>query len=228
MKRYDIEIFGSHMDIDGGSIAKIGAGKYRHFFGGSRWTVVDDEVIGNGPTLILTLDLADPRVSSLRNAQCTKLPLCFYLNCTGIGDQEYRIDVDKHQVQLTNKDCTRPEILSRECALPTPLPEKRIVLQDMDKFERPVSESAYWNCCDSFLGGDGVIRVLGPPVWLEWMEEHACRCGQKMEYVCSVGYEVDNPHRTLLDDGPFYPGEVAHYFFFCRYCLRLAVLLQSP
>ena len=79
MERYDLETYGPHMAEPKGYIARVGRCEYNHRFGGSSWNIVDNEQLGYGPTLILTLDLRDPRLRSIAHCGLDELPLCAYL-----------------------------------------------------------------------------------------------------------------------------------------------------
>jgi hypothetical protein len=78
---------------------------------------------------------------------------------------------------------------------------------------------------DTFVGGEGFIRVLGAPLWLQEPLDIACQCGDRFAYAASIGYEVGL--RGTVPDQPFFIGEGALYFFVCKRCLRVAVRSQS-
>ena len=228
MERYDLKTYGRHLAKPKGYIARVGTDAFRHRFGGSSWTIHDPDQLGYGPTLLLTLDLRDPRLSAIGAEGIDELPLCAYLDCVTMGRQVYSIDPPGRKAILVERHLSGPpEFLRPEIQFPNPLPEKNLRLHDLKPENYPKNEKNYWACCDEFLGGDGVIRVLGPPIWLQWVEEETCRCGKPMAYVASIGYEVDNAHRQLLDAGPFFPGELATYFFFCKVCNEVVVIVQS-
>ena len=82
------------------------------------------------------------------------------------------------------------------------------------------SREAYEKATDTFIGGDGFIRVLGPPVWLfETIKPRCPSCRTKMAYVASVGYESQKSAQFLENGRPFFPGEFACYFFLCTRCM---------
>src|SRR5262245_14706787 len=63
----------------GGCIAVRRRSRYRHRFGGDSWSVVDPTTTAAQPTVVLTLDLADPLVSDLCSLPINELPLCSYI-----------------------------------------------------------------------------------------------------------------------------------------------------
>lgn len=228
MERHDLETYGPHLAGPKGYIAHVGDGEYRHRFGGSSWEMVDPDKLGYGPTLLLTLDLQDPRLAAIGAIGLDELPLCAYLNCISMRRQVYALDASRRKIVLQDRTLKSPiEMLDDDILIPNPPPEKGLCLRDMAPDEYPTDEDLYWNCCDEFLGGSGVIRVLGPPVWMQWVEEETCACGRSMQYVASIGYEIENDKRELLDSEPFFPGEMAFYFFFCRKCSAFVVFDQS-
>lgn len=220
-------LFGSQYYHKKGFIAEEGKSEFNHRFGGCSWEIVDTDKIGYGSTLILSIDLNDPSLSQLKDNNIREIPFCAYLNCIGIDKQEYQFNPDRKIVTYIGKRITDIEVLPDHVLLPNPLPEKKLHLRPMMKSDYPLDEESYWKCTSDFIGGHSIIRVLGPPVWLQEVKKEICDCGKEMEYVCGVGYEVDNEYHFLLDDKPFFPGELAHYFFLCKDCLKIAVILQS-
>jgi hypothetical protein len=69
--------------------------------------------------------------------------------------------------------------------------------------EIPADDEHYWEACDSFVGGNSFLRVLGPPIWLQWVEEEICGCGRVMHYFAGIGYEDWNSSGTFLEEEPF-------------------------
>ncbi|WP_375770193.1 hypothetical protein NR798_04685 [Archangium gephyra] len=209
-----------------GWIAVPGDAAARHLFGGSSWRILGGAESPPRPCLLLTLDLSALPGSGLGGV--TQLPLALYLNCDlGEQAQEYQFDVQARQINWLAGDCASGQQLAPEDALPEPLPERRVSLRPMQPDERPGDEERYWSACDSFLGGEGFLRVLGAPIWLSKPLEAACVCRRPMRYVASMGYEVfGEPSVFLEGEQVLFVGEMAFYFFLCADCRRVRVLSQ--
>jgi len=218
---------GPHMSIPRGWIAEPGIDNYNHRFGGDRWTVIDPTPKFGGPTLLLTLDLKDPRLAALNLENLPELPLCSYINCNIWSfRQEYRINFKEKKVILEVRSDSS-ESPGLDLLLPNPLKEKSIRLKDMKKKEYPVDEITYWKAYDEFLGGNGFVRILGPPIWLRHRENIECTCGSSVIYAASFGYQFNNEKQKFIEIQPFFIGEGALYFFICNNCTKLIVISQS-
>lgn len=138
----------------------------------------------------------------------------------------FQIDPDSNTVELIETEVSRDEVLEEIYRLPSIFPEHRLTLRTMLPTEYPVDERSYELALDSFDGDDAFLRVLGPPVWVNWIQDVICTCGLKTMYIASVGSEGSNGRRVLSDRNFFY-GEGCLYFFFCEECLILAVISQG-
>ncbi|WP_224365427.1 hypothetical protein [Hyalangium versicolor] len=210
-----------------GWIATPGHAHSPHLFGGASWHIesANDLVL---PTLLLSLDVGRlPEPVSGSSVTC--LPLVTYLNCeTDSEVQEYRFEERTWRIHWLVGQCKEGRQLPQELRLPAPLPEVRVDLRPMQPQEIPDTEANYWAACDSFLGGEGILRVLGAPLWLTVPLEFHCSCGRAMKYVASLGYELpDTPSRFLKGGQVLFVGEMAFYFFLCGACLRVRVATQS-
>ena len=222
------ETYGPHMGGPAGWIVEDGGDAYRHRFGGESWRTASALSLCPRPTLLLTLDLNDPRLAPLKAPGLEELPLCYSIDCDLLlRRQTFRLQPATRTVTLIKLDADSPEPFDDDDALPNPLPEKRVRLRAMVREDYPTDEDSYWSACDEFVGGEKFIRVLGPPLWLQDVEHVPCDCGSPMEYVCSFGYEGDGDPGGFVPDGPFFIGEAALYFFLCRACLKTAVTSQS-
>lgn len=211
-----------------GWIASLGKSRYRHRFGGDGWKGVGplDELLGS-PTLLLTLDLRDPRLESLCNPkQRCQLPLFSYLNVVSMDNpQRYEVEHATQRVEFV-KASSFGEVLPGTAA--HPLPERPLVLRKMSRSEIPLDEESYWTAGDSFLGGDGYLRVLGPPLWLQEVEWPRDKSRKKMQYCAAIGYEnYRRPSGLISATEPLFFGEMAFYFFASDDLSRVAVLWQS-
>lgn len=219
--------FGPHLGSLKGWIAELGDELYNHKFGGSSWQVEDTIPLCGNPTLLIVLDLKDPRLQELSGVGSDELPLCSYINCdVWHSPQRFQIYPESRRILLIGRQATSFS-LSDEDAFPNPLREKSLILRPMGKSESPLDENSYWEACDSFVGGKAFIRVLGPPLWMTQPEGRKCSCGKTMKYVAGIGYEqYDNPS-GITNDTPFFIGEGALYFFLCPSCLIEEVISQS-
>jgi hypothetical protein len=226
MKLYDLPRYGPQITASEGWIASLGEDKFAHTFGGSSWDLYDVNNKCRKPTLLINLDLRDPRIILPKIAALPLLPICSHINNDAWTTRQiYQIDPTTKTITLSAEGGSR-QPLDDEDLFPNPLPEKRIRLDKMSAEDYPLNEKMYWKACDRFLGSTSFIRVLGPPLWLQWVEKEHCECGLPMEYVCSIGYE-DYEHRSgLIPDRSFFIGEAALYFFVCTHCLKAAVISQ--
>lgn len=209
-----------------GWIAQLGSDEFSHCFGGSDWSVTDPNEIFGGPSLLLNLDLSDPRLGPFKSEELRTLPICSYINCDlWIEPQRYKFVPESNEVVLTHRSSRYTTVLEPPLSYENPLTKKPVVLRRMTQEELVTSESDYWKVCDTFLGGSSFIRILGYPLWLQRPENPSCSCGKRPLYVCSIGY--DYPLSTgFTGERPFFIGEAALYFFFCRECREVVVLSQ--
>jgi hypothetical protein len=230
MEIFDVKKYGPHMSTPKGWIAEPGEDNYRHRFGGNSWAITSgiDYDIDDVPALLLTLDLQDPRLKSLATPQLDELPICSFINSSFWDEKQvYEIIPQTHTVKLISSDQDNPMDNDNDDRLPLPLIEKQIRLRAMEETDYPSNEDLYWENCDKFVNGKSFIRVLGPPIWLQWVEEETCECGSPMSYVCSIGYENDTDPSGLIPNDYYFRGEGALYFFLCSNCLKIASICQS-
>lgn len=224
---HDADRYGPEFTTFKGWIADLGEDTYHHKFGGLSWHAIDPSAVYGGPTILLTLDLADPKLANLTAGGIDELPLCSYINCdVWLSTQLFQIDPGARTATLVSRQTDSPRPLESEDKFPNPLPEKCITLRPMKGDEIPADENSYGKACDSFLGGPAFIRVWGPPVWLQYIEVHKCACGLPMGYVCSVGYENYDKPAGFVPNKAFFIGEAGLYFFLCKVCLKVAVTSQ--
>jgi len=226
MRLYNAPRYGPQMSAPQGWIARLGQDPFAHTFGGNSWDVADVNNKLSRPTLLMTLDLTDPRIGLPRISALQSLPICSHINCDAwTARQTYQIEPASKRVTLLAEN-TSPEPLDEVDLFPDPLPESRITLDKMELDDCPLNEDAYWKACDRFLGSSSFIRVLGPPLWLQWVEEETCECGLPMEYICGIGYEDYQRPSGIIPNKAFYIGDAALYFFLCPHCLKVVVTSQ--
>jgi hypothetical protein len=200
--------------------------EYTHVLGGSRVPIVDvnGRVFG-GPTLLITLDLSDPKMSALKSLPVQVLPLASYINCNvWESRQKFRIDPVTMSLSLVERRVDSIESLPPQDMLPNPLPEVRLILKPMRQKDNPADEQAYYDAFDNFTGGDASFRVLGLPLWNEDLSEF-CECGSQMKYIASIGYEVGSAR--YFKGVEFFFGEGCLYYFLCFDCLRYNAVSQG-
>lgn len=197
-------------------------GAYAHRFGGASWKSHDK-------SLLITLDLSDPRLKELRACGLSELPLCSNLNAGGWeNSQKYRINPDKKEiVVIDNSNNGLHGEEPDDNMLPNPLPSLPVKLEGLLPDEYPIDESHYWRCCDEFLGGNTYFRILGKPIWLQSPQWPQSDSGDMMSFVMCMGYESWDGPFHYLDDRPLFIGEGALYFFFCNSSLTVTVISQS-
>lgn len=222
------EKFGTQYMMPKGYVVEPKASlKYKHRFGGSSWSIVDDSVVGTGPTLLFVLDLVDPKLSDLiKPSSLDELPICSYINSDiSMYEQIYKVNGETKEVLLIDKHVSNNSF-HNEDGFSIPLPERAIDLRDMVDSEYPVTEQLYWDNTDEFLGGQSFIRVMGSPLWIQEPVNMQCSCNSKMSFVMGIGYEAWNGPYQYFDREPFFLGESALYFFYCNKCHLLKVISQ--
>lgn len=209
-----------------GWIGILGENGFSHCFGGNDWAIRDPSEICGGPTLLLNLDLSDPRLQGIEVSEMEYFPICSYVNCdVWIETQRYRIINDSKELILIDRALHPNTSLIGDLTLPNPLERRSLTLRSMTNVELGLSDDDYWKACDSFVGGSSFLRILGPPIWLQDRVCPQCSCGEEPKYICSIGYDYSNVSGILLEKG-FFIGEAALYFFFCNPCKELVVISQ--
>ncbi|PJG57600.1 hypothetical protein [Aeromonas cavernicola] len=201
---------------------------YTHKFGGSSWNIIDEQPVEDGPALLITLDLSDPKLSGLGIKSVNEIPVCSYINSdVWLHDQVYKVNNITKKVSLLSKNSTSINIFHDEDRMPNPLPEKLIRLREIKDSEYPIDEGSYWENTDEFLGGKSFLRVAGKPLWLQEPRKVCCSCNASMTHLMSIGYEGWGGPFEYIDSMPFFIGEAALYAFFCDKCSILKVISQT-
>lgn len=208
------------------------AGTYNHTFGGTEWTVVDDTAFHDGPALLFSLDLRDPKLSALSCQKLESLPLCSYINSSLMQEpQEFLILPAEHKVLMTFKCLTDKTAYNNTCPVPNPLPSKQISLRPLNSNEYPVDRNSYSCCLEAMDGGAPFIRILNVPIWDEnksYPKSVICgNCMGKMIHALCMGYE-NFAEQSYIPNENLFLGEFILYFFFCSKCLRVQVLSNMP
>ena len=168
-----------------GWIAIPGTDGYTHCFGGTDWTVSDANEFLVAPTLLLNLDLSDPKLAHLKNEKLETLPICSYINCDlWIETQYFQIKSELAEVVIVRRSSRYTTIFEGSLRYPNPLPRRSISLRPMTDSEMAVSDADYGRAADSFVGGQSFIRICGPPLWLQNPEASVCTCGNEQSFQC--------------------------------------------
>jgi hypothetical protein len=211
-----------------GLIGELGEGVFNHRFGGQGWRIKCENRTDDKPILLLTLDLQDPELKSLKIPGCYELPLCSYINSTAWYERQvYKLDLLTHSIVEITTEVIFSTVFDREDWVNNPLPEKKIKLKNITEEDHSINEKLYWKACENFIGGNNFIRILGSPLWLEGVEREVCECGAIMQHICCIGYENFDKYSGIIDGQPFFIGEAALYFFLCKVCLVFHVISQS-
>lgn len=228
MASYD-EKFGPKFSSSPGFIVEAAKdARFGHKFGGSTWDIVDAQLVDDGPALLLTLDLSDPKLSEVSPNGLLELPIVSYINNDiWLEEQTYKIEPSSKTVTMLRKSRHVGYTLSGDDKLPQPLPERQVTLRPMNSSEYPTDEGLYWENTDEFLGGKSFLRVVGHPLWTQNECDVACRCGEKMTFVLGLGYEGWEEPFIFMEDQPLFLGEAALYAFYCDKCLELKMISQS-
>lgn len=201
-----------------------GEGEYGHLFGGTRWRIVAPEGATPAPTLILLLDLRDPRLGLTR--QVGVLPVCARLDGEDLERQYYSFD-ERNRVVAFEGPPWNVDVDPLD-ALPNPLPECQLDLRPVVSTEEMREEMPRNLIPDTFAGGAGFLRV-GEPDWLTGPEPVECpECGRHCEFAACIGSEAyDEPSGIVSATKAFFVGELATYYFCCFECSRMVVVAQG-
>jgi hypothetical protein len=201
-------------------IGRPGEDSFAHVFGGSDWTVSGPQGSHPPAGLVVTLDGTDPRLSlNVRGA----IPLCTRMDGFAAEPQRYKILRIERRVMFGGLPWSAP--IDDQDLVALPLPRIPLRLMPPEPGEDP-SQSSKYEVQDTFIGGEGFIRIGGEPLWLGEDEDHECTCGTLMSFVACLGYENPAKRSILGALGPFFLGEVAEYFFLCVSCDEVAVVSQ--
>lgn len=173
--------------------------------------------------MLATVDLASSALKRcVGDVGAIEIPLFSHVSFEGSIDlQHYRLD---HSARIASFEPLREkvEMLPVEYRLPNPLPESVLRVRDMRSGEIPRHEDSYWVAIDTFLGGEGALRIGGAPVFVDYIESPA----KGFRYFASLGYEGDRKDGFLRGEALFL-GEVAHYFFVSPDWTEVQVISQA-
>jgi len=221
-KQYESE-YGEHYRSSGGIVDLVG-GAYDHRIGGDSWTFTGVLRSGDRPSLILSLDLRDPICHSLNWRREGDLPLCSMLTeCQYVNPQYFEIHSEARRIHVL--EFSRPTNMPFFPQYLGPLPLVPVSLDPMRESDFPTSRELYWSISDEFVGGDRFFRVSPVPFWLQGVQHLSCRCGQEMQPVACQGYP-NQRSPTPIEDLLFF-GEFGLYWFLCKTCSILGVIMQS-
>ena len=215
--------WGPQMAIPG-YLVELGQEPYRHRVGGTSWQAVDPRSGALPPLVVLILDLRDPRLASLHMEGVEELPFALHVNCEWPERQVYRIEPETRTMRLVYPEEGQPKPLLPGSLFPNPFPETRVRLRPMTAVDWPLDENARSRLRSEFSGGPHFLRVLGPPIWIEFEEKPTCSCGAPMPYVGGIGAEAE--WSDYVPGDLFYFGNGGFYFFLCRRCREVLAMFQ--
>ena len=193
-------------------------------FGGCSWSVTGSRQDLGEPVLLVTMDFAHPLLSKSVSSEFNgEIPLFSYIDLDGlIPLQEYSLDHKARHVAFEPIPA-RVKGLPVEHRLATPIPEGFLRLRNMRDSEKAFDNASYWGAMDTFLGGEGAIRLCGAPLYIDDVETKQ----DGFRYIASIGYESPDHGSGLLPNGAFFLGEVAHYFFISKDWQTVRVVTQA-
>ncbi len=193
-------------------------------FGGVAWSATGSRPNLGQPALLVTVDLgASPMHQSVDSKCDFEIPLFSYINVDGIIPlQEYQLDHEAKAARFKPFTAT-VDLLPVKHRLKNPLPESALRLREMRENEISVDDESYWIAMDSFLGGEGVVRLCGAPLYIDYIAPK----NDGFSYFASIGYESPGHTGGLLGDEAFFLGEVAHYYFITNDWKTVRVVSQA-
>lgn len=219
------EVYGPEFLIPRGYVLSEGASQHKHRLGGTSWRVTDESPFRDGPSILMTLDLTDPKLSSLKELDSDELPICCYLNSTSVmcEPQTYKLDFQSREAFLVEKTVLPDSGQFDYFEEMTELPEIPLRLRDLSNEEYPVDSKSYHNACDAIMGrAPGFARVLGAPLWLNDPQRVLCkRCNSAPLHLLTLGYS------SSLLNGKMFFGDFPLHFFLCATCRHLFVISHS-
>lgn len=218
-------VFGLSFTASPGLALSVGASEYQHRLGGKTWRVTDESQFRDGPSILMTLDLTDPLLCSLKELEIDELPICCYLNSTAVmcEPQTYRLDFQSREAFLVEKTVLPDSRQFDSFEEMTELPEIPLRLRDLSNEECPVDSKSYHDACDAIMGrAPGFARVLGAPLWLNDPQRVLCkRCNSAPLHLMTLGYS------SSLLNGKMFFGDFPLHFFLCATCRHLFVISHS-
>ena len=209
-------------------------GKYHHCIGGKDWNYDPQNSYEkfSQPTHILTLDLRDPVFQKTFHCGQNELPIYAYTDPELIGEVQAYSVIGPQRKVVFERPTHKSNDLRTPKHQPFVFPITPCKIEILPQNQLCLDETSYWNACDHFLGCSentpdlSVIRILGEPVWLEYVVTEMCECGQNMSHILSIGYDVSQNSPYIPGD-MFMFGELALYYFFCSHCFKFHVFSQS-
>ncbi|GEM_PF-846789 len=221
-------LWGKHWNNLGGYRVIKGAGNYNHYFGDSTWGIPECRLCHEPVHQILTLDLNDERLSSLRVRNLTEIPLISCLNCSTSWDtQLYKLNIENKSIEMIFQNDKQNYISDEEYKIPSPMHKTSMVLTSLQKRDIPSDDRSYYKAFEPF-GTEYIARVLGVPLYAVNPLDRECPlCNKEMSYVATIGSADYDNSTKLLDSNDFFIGEMFLYFLFCKDCLCVKVECQG-
>lgn len=210
-----------------GLIAELGEPAETTILGGDGWALAGRKCDAD-PALLLTLDwqlIADHAPFDL---QIREIPLFSHVNCDHLDTvQEFQIDWQNHRVAAADDALNCINLLEPEFRVSVPLPRTPLRLRPLREREMNGPGEQYYAACETLVGDDACVRILGEPLWLGNPISCVCRFGHPMEFLATIGYQSQNTNQGFLNGKALFLCEGALYFLICPKCLIYQVHCQS-
>lgn len=194
---------------------------YDHHFGGTDWITPICDNCNNHYHQILSLDLCDPRLSSIMGECDKQFPIVSCLNCSSCWDEQvYKINFEKKEVLFISNTDEWHICMDEDSRIDVPLLKQAVSLE-----EKNYDGEYYYNFLDD-IGTDFFLSVLGEPCFLYHQANVNLKCPfcqKEMRYIATLCSDYNN----IIKDINFNIGENMLYFLFCSKCDIVKVLGQS-
>ncbi len=156
-----------------------------------------------------------------------ELPLISCLNCSTLWKQQiFRINFNNKEVEILSMEDTQKWTQDKENKIPSPLPEVKVKLLEMEDEDIPIDSETYYNIFDSF-GEEYICRLLGAPLYTHSPIDRECPiCKKEMQYIATIGSQSYNAE-NLIYGVDFFIGEINLYYFLCKECMIIKTECQG-
>jgi hypothetical protein len=221
-------LFGPHWNGEKGYRVVEGADKYNHKFGGDNWKVPVCKLCNEPMHQIFTFDLEDPRLSDIKIEALKEIPLISCLNCSTSWDiQIFKLNPQNKSIEIIRQDNTENWVSDDENKIPSPLPNIKMLLEEMKQDDIPTDIVKYEEAIE-LLGSEYLCRILGDPLYAQDPLDRECPiCKKEMHYVATVSGEAYFNSFNLIKEVDFTIGEMWLYFMLCKDCLTIKTECQG-
>lgn len=221
-------LYGSHWKGLRRFIVVQGVSMYNHRFGGKTWNVPKCENCQELYHQIFTFYLNDYRVKEMQIDGLNELPLISCLNCpTSWEPQVFKIDAIRKEVKILSAKDIQNWIQDEEDRIPSPFPEVKVKLVEMEDEDIPIDIGTYYNIFDSF-GEEYICRLLGASLYVQSHIDRECPiCKKEMQYIATIGIQPYDEKGNIIDGVDFFIGEMNLYYLLCKECMVIKTECQG-